>query len=128
MDDKESRVKRTYEWYRKEINGWGTLCYYGLVTEAFYSARKTTPEIDFKDFDDAFLKELAGMAPEEQLPLKSNEVFDDEYWSQLVSWYYLPCNTNDSCYDGVLAFMERVKSGKLEPYSEFFKREYRQGS
>ena len=125
MTDKKFMVERTYDWYRGEINGWGLLCYYGLVTEAFLGQRKLTPEIDFQDFDDAFLKELAGLKPEDELPLKSNEIFDDTYWHHLVSWYYLPCNAPDSYNRGVISFMAHVKSGKLEPYTEYYEREYR---
>ena len=124
MADKEIKVERTYDWYSSEVNGWGSACYYGLVTQEYRKAMELTPEICFEDFDDAFLKELAGIKQDEPLPLKSNEVFDEDYWSQLVRWYYLPSNSCNSIHDGVLSFMRHVKSGKLEPYKDYYEREY----
>ena len=123
MNDSEQKVERTYDWYSSEVNGWGLLCYYGMVTDAYRKAIRETPGLDFEDFDDAFLKKLAGIEAEEQLPLKSNEIFDKTYWAQLVGWYYLPCNSSDSYYFGPLKFMEQVRSGKLEPYAVYYERE-----
>ena len=124
MKDKETKVERTFEEYCRGINGWGNACYYGLVAEAYRSARELTPEIIFEEFDDAFLRELAGIKPDEPLPLKSNEVFDEEYRSQLERWYYLPDTSCPSIYDGVMSFMEQVRSGKLEPYAGYYERVY----
>ena len=123
MSDNGKKVKRTFEWYCGEVNGWGRSCYYGLVTEAYREARKETPGLDFEDFDDAFLKNLAGIKTEDPLPLKSNEVFDETYWSQLSIWYYLPCNCSDTYYHGPLEFMKHVRSGNIEPYSAYYERE-----
>ena len=117
------KVERTYDWYSSEVNGWGLLCYYGLVTDAYRKAQSETPELSFEDFDDAFLKKLAGIKAEEPLPLKSNEIFDETYWGCLVSWYYLPDTSSNSNYHGPLKFMEYVRSGKIEPYSTYYERE-----
>ena len=121
---KHTKVERTYEWYLKETNSWGNACYYYLVTDAFKDAKKENPKVDFQEFDDDFLRQLAGMKPGEPLPLKSNEVFDETYWSHLVQWYYLPCNCEDSIYFSVLSFMEHVKAGNLEPFSDFYLKGY----
>ncbi|MCL1828576.1 MAG: hypothetical protein FWG32_03670 [Oscillospiraceae bacterium] len=123
MSAAEQKVERTYEWYSREVNGQGLLCYYGLVTDAYTKAMIETPGLDFEDFDDAFLKKLAGIEPERPLPLKSNEVFDETYWSHLVRWYYIPCNCCNSFYNGPLKFMEHVRSGNIEPYAAYYERE-----
>ena len=123
MSDREFKVERTYGWYCSEVNGWGLACYYGMVTDAYRKANGKALGLDFEEFDDAFLKKLAGMKAEEPLPLKSNEVFDETYWAQLSAWYYIPNNCSNTFFHGPQEFMQHVRSGKLEPYAAYYERE-----
>ena len=74
---------------------------------------------EFQKFDDKFLRQFTGLPPDAPLPMKSNEIFDVEYWMHLVRWYYLPCNSSDSLLTLPQKFLERVKAGNFESYTDF---------
>jgi hypothetical protein len=151
MKNDENIVKRTYTNYREGARGWDERCYYGMVAEAYYKKRRETPaadlhksdsgadreltvsfysstrempDNDFQEFDDAYFKQFAGIMQEDPLPLKSNEVFDDTYWSHLERWFYLPLNCDNSVYNSLVNFLEYVKAGNLEPFSKYYARGY----
>ena len=100
-------------------------CYHNLLTDETKKAQRDKLNAEFREFDDSFLKQLAGLPPDAPLPLKSNEVFDSRYEYQVISLYYQLGDRNDVCYlPGIERFLRHVKSGNLEPYSQFFEREY----
>ena len=74
---------------------------------------------EFQKFDDRFLRQFTGLPPDAPLPMKSNEIFDLEYWTHLVQWYYLPCNSSNSLLVLPKKFLERVKDGNFESYTDF---------
>ena len=95
-------------------------CYHERIEFDSEKAKRDRLTSDFQQFDDGFLREFAGWPSESQLPLKSNEVFDSTYLFQMISWYYLPCNSPDSYLDMPMQFLKHVEAGHLISYSEFY--------
>jgi len=119
---KKDVLERSYEKYKRCWGYSGTnTCYYALCIRGYEDALKTDPNLSFEEFDDSFLKKLAGLKPEDKIPLKSNEIFDKSYDWALGMRFYCPCDCDEDTWHGPDKFMEHIKAGNIEPYEKYIK-------
>jgi hypothetical protein len=112
-------IERTYENYSKHSER-GHGAYYYHVIKAFRAARKHQKTLDFKTFDDAFLRQYTNLPPNAELAYTSDQVFDEEYAAENLEARELREYTNAG--EALTPFEVSIKAGKPEnvkPYKLF---------